>query len=313
MSGQPMDRAGPMQGFTSDGLHLAYRRFGTPGGTRVLLLHGLIYFSYDWISIASSLAADHDVVALDQRGFGDSEFSSAGRYSVGDFGEDAVRLLDHLGWQRCAVVGHSMGGRVATWMAAERPERVSALVLMDSPPLNAPTGARRIGDQVAGTPMKFKSVDEALAHFPATPWKDRFDPDRRKRFEAYLRPTAGGFAVKRDPHFHRRFFKIKESWPYHCYEGVTWPVCMEMDFWKAWEEIQVPTLVVVGRAGDIFSPESVLRTQRITANNANLHLHLTFHHHNLPGKAPQEMAMLVRDFVSPDFSLAAVAAHPGTN
>ena len=61
---------------------LFYRRFGAPGRTPILIVHGLSYFSYDWIGVASELAGEREVVAMDMRGFGDSTCSPSRDYSV---------------------------------------------------------------------------------------------------------------------------------------------------------------------------------------------------------------------------------------
>lgn len=281
--------------FRSDGLNLAYRKFGRPGKTPILLLHGLIYSSYDWIQIALDLAEDREVVALDQRGFGDSDWSPSQSYKVQDFADDAARLAEHMNWDRCIVVGHSMGGRNAACAALSHPERVAGLVLVDCPPAIAAAGGRRIGDQLAGVPKLFKSIDEALRYFPTTPWADRFDPTRRARFEDYLKPVAGGYAVKRDPYFHQLFFKVKESWPYHSYEGETWPMGQEFDAWAAWETVQCPTLAVIGRAGDCFSPETAARAATIAKDkNPNFSVIEHWSHHNIPGKIPKELVADIR-------------------
>jgi esterase len=52
-----------------------FRVFGTPGRTPILIVHGMSYFSYDWIGAAAQLAGDREVAAMDQRGFGDSDWS----------------------------------------------------------------------------------------------------------------------------------------------------------------------------------------------------------------------------------------------
>lgn len=57
---------------SSGDVQIFYRRFGKPGRTPALIVHGLSYFSYDWIELASALATDREVVAIDMRGFGQS-------------------------------------------------------------------------------------------------------------------------------------------------------------------------------------------------------------------------------------------------
>ena len=96
-----------MNGRVASGdISLFYRKFGQPGRTPVLLMHGLSYFSYDWIPVAEALSKDREVVAMDMRGFGDSTWSAERDYSVPTMAQDIVNLLDHLGWPRAILSGH---------------------------------------------------------------------------------------------------------------------------------------------------------------------------------------------------------------
>jgi len=63
-----------------------YRRFGKPGRTPLVIVHGASYFSYDWIDVAAAIATDREVVAMDMRGFGDSSWSPAKDYAVAAMG-----------------------------------------------------------------------------------------------------------------------------------------------------------------------------------------------------------------------------------
>ena len=98
--------------FSSGDVEIFYRLFGKPGATPIVIVHGLSYFSYDWIPMAAVLAADRQVAAMDMRGFGDS--GRAQDYSVPAFAGDIIALLNHLGWAQAILVGHSMGGRNCT-------------------------------------------------------------------------------------------------------------------------------------------------------------------------------------------------------
>jgi esterase len=75
----------------------------------VLIVHGLSFFSWDWIGPAARLASDRQVATMDMRGFGDSDWP--GDYSLAAHAADIVAVLDHLGWQKAILIGHSMGGR----------------------------------------------------------------------------------------------------------------------------------------------------------------------------------------------------------
>ena len=95
----------------------------------------LLYLSGTGATLASSrlsidpYTAHFDVVALDQRGVGETE-APPGPYSMADYAADALALLDHLGLDRVRVVGTSFGGMVAQELAVTRPDRVERLALL---------------------------------------------------------------------------------------------------------------------------------------------------------------------------------------
>ncbi|HVL34400.1 MAG TPA: alpha/beta fold hydrolase, partial [Burkholderiales bacterium] len=125
----------------SGDVELHYRRLGRRGGTPLLIVHGLSYFSWDWLPAAQALGAEREVIAMDMRGFGDSTWSPSRDYAVPTMGADILAVLNAAGWERAVLVGHSMGGRGATWAAAKHPARAAALALIDYSPENAPAGS----------------------------------------------------------------------------------------------------------------------------------------------------------------------------
>ncbi|GIG00414.1 alpha/beta fold hydrolase [Catellatospora citrea] len=114
------------------GVRLAYRVLGPPAAPPVVLLHGGSADSSAWADIAPALAADHRVYAVDLRGHGASERTD--RYSFELLRDDVVGFLDVLDLRDVTLVGHSMGGVAAYLVAYARPERVSGLVLEETPP-----------------------------------------------------------------------------------------------------------------------------------------------------------------------------------
>jgi pimeloyl-ACP methyl ester carboxylesterase len=115
-----------------DGLRLRYVRAGQ--GPPLLLLHGLASSLFTWSDVLPELARSHDVVALDLPGFGlsdqpaDLSFARLVRATLG--------AMDELGLERASLAGNSLGGAVAIAIAAEHPERVEKLVLLDSAGFN---------------------------------------------------------------------------------------------------------------------------------------------------------------------------------
>jgi pimeloyl-ACP methyl ester carboxylesterase len=110
-------------------LHVASA--GPDTGPPVLLVHGFPQTWYSWTQVAPLLVdAGFRCLIPDLRGLGDSTRPLHG-YDKQTLGEDLVRLLDALGIDRTAVVGHDWGGVVAFSIAARHPERVSRLGVVD--------------------------------------------------------------------------------------------------------------------------------------------------------------------------------------
>jgi esterase len=112
------------------GVELHFERYGD--GAPVLILHGLFGSSTNWRSIAKTLGEHYSVYALDQRNHGRSPHGDTLGYY--DLAADARGFLDRHGIERAAVIGHSMGGKVAMTLALTQPERVAALVVVDIAP-----------------------------------------------------------------------------------------------------------------------------------------------------------------------------------
>ena len=111
------------------GLPFHYRDWGGDGRP-VLLLHGLASTCHIWDLVAPLLAADFRVVALDQRGHGQSAQVDGG-FDFATVSGDAAAFIAHLGWERPVIVGHSWGADVALELAAAQPDLAAGLIFVD--------------------------------------------------------------------------------------------------------------------------------------------------------------------------------------
>ncbi|MCF2131707.1 alpha/beta hydrolase [Strepomyces sp. STD 3.1] len=102
-------------------------------GPPVYLLHGFPETSYAWRKQIPVLARSYTVVAPDLRGYGDTDKPADG-YDKRTMADDLAALMDHLGHERAAVVGHDRGARVATRFAKDHPRRIDRLCVMDNVP-----------------------------------------------------------------------------------------------------------------------------------------------------------------------------------
>lgn len=109
----------------------------TGQGQAIVLIHGL-FGSYENLGvIARALAGQWQVVNLDMRNHGRSDWHDSMSYAL--MAEDVKDTLDHLGLDQVIVLGHSMGGKIAMEFALRYPERVNKLILADiSPVQNRP-------------------------------------------------------------------------------------------------------------------------------------------------------------------------------
>ena len=101
-------------------------------GPPLLLVHGWPETWYAWRRVMPALARDFAVVAVDQRGIGLSD-KPAGGYDTGTQARDLIALMDALGHERFAVVGHDTGFAISYALAADHPDRVQRVALLEIP------------------------------------------------------------------------------------------------------------------------------------------------------------------------------------
>lgn len=117
-------------------------------GPVVLAIHGITASHVSWAAVAARLTGCR-LVAPDLRGRGRSR-DLPGPYGLQRHAEDMLGVLDELGCAQAILVGHSMGGFVATSLAAAQPDRVSSLVLVDGGLPLVPAGPPPVAEDSAG-------------------------------------------------------------------------------------------------------------------------------------------------------------------
>lgn len=105
-------------------------------GYPLLLISGINADSASWTGVRGRLAERFRVITFDNRSSGRSG-SPGKRYSIREMAGDAIGLLDHLGIEKCHVMGHSMGGYIAQEMAINYPERIAKLILEATAPVSS--------------------------------------------------------------------------------------------------------------------------------------------------------------------------------
>ena len=169
---------------------------GTPNGQTVVLLHGGSYYGWYWKSQIEALTkAGFRVVVEDRLGWGKSSKAIL-PYSISMHAANTVALLDHLGIAEAAIVGHSIGGQMATRTAFLFPTRVTHLVMVN------PIG---LTDNRAG--RGFRPFDGEVD----------VQPDLQKAYEADVRTELSRYVVWKPEYLEhlriRHGVRLSAEWP----------------------------------------------------------------------------------------------------
>lgn len=144
-------------------MRLHYREYGSYSDQHptLIFLHGLLGSSSNWHSLARGLSERFHVLVPDQRNHGRSPHDDDVSYAA--LARDLAQLIDEQGLESALLIGHSMGGKAAMWLALEQPERVTGLVVVDIAPV--------------AYPNRFATIYEALHAVDRTPVASRTEAD----------------------------------------------------------------------------------------------------------------------------------------
>jgi pimeloyl-ACP methyl ester carboxylesterase len=173
-------------------------------GPPLLLIHGFGASTYTWRHVAPELAKSYRVIAVDLKGFGQSDKPFDGRYSVYDQAELLAQLIEDKDLRDLTLVGHSFGGGVALLLALEANQRldgrITRLVLLDSIayPQNIPVFFRLLDVPLVSQlgvrmvpPLVQTRVALQIAYFDDS----KIDPEEIELYAAPLKTAAGKHAI----------------------------------------------------------------------------------------------------------------------
>jgi len=233
------------------GLELRYSRW-QGGGRPILVLHGGGQTRHAWEESCEHLGGlGYDVVALDLRGHGESEWSAEQAYGLADFAADVVAVIPQLGYQRTALLGFSLGGLASLHLTARRPELTSVLMLVDVAPRLEDAGVQRIRDFMTRH-ESFASLDEvvdALREYNPNRPPDSIRPESLLR---NLRRRADG----RYEWHYDRYFRTPRS-EAEMADRTRIAGLTHAELLDDARRISCPTLVVRGAMSDVLSEEGV--------------------------------------------------------
>lgn len=260
----------------ANGLILHYLDWGNPEAMPMVLLHGLCGNAHYWDFFAESMKGDCHILALDQRGHGDSSWAPS--YGPRDYFLDLEAFVVELGLNGIVLMGHSMGGINAIIYAARHPEQVVKLVVIDIGPEIGAAGADRIVKQWTNEPEAFSSGEEAARYLKqAEPgYSDAFIQHQLRY--ALRRNEQGKLTFKYDRALH--------STELHSPQWL----------WGYLEQIICPTLVLHGLESDILPGEVAHRMGETLAFGSVVDIDHAGH--GIPGDNPEAFAAAACRFLS---------------
>jgi pimeloyl-ACP methyl ester carboxylesterase len=209
-------------------------------GTPILFVHGFFHNRSVWEKLASALPAQYRPISVDLRGHGESPWSLEGDYDLRSYARDLSALLDDLDIRRAFVVGHSMGGNVATLFAKEMAARALGLVLVDTGPTLEATGTDHVVDE----------VEDALRSYPSvSAWRDQLSLIHRSGDPEILDRLASTSGVAR---LDGRFEPALDPGVLGRADDPVDLVTLEHDLWSALRGLKCPVLVVRGGVSAIL-------------------------------------------------------------
>ena len=206
------------------------------------MLHGLRAWASYWDGVAQEFRGRYHILALDQRGRGESDWAPDGDYSYDAYVSDLEQMVDKLGLDNIILLGHSMGGVNTILYTSRHPKKVAKAIIEDVGPMTpqGPSGRARIVDELKATPLEFSSRADA-ASFLRKERPRMSDAALKVRMENTLKELPSGAVTWK--------FDLNGIWN----SRVDWNF---PDLWPHVRELQCPTLVLRGGLSDILSPET---------------------------------------------------------
>ncbi len=231
-----------------NGLNIHYVDWGGDSNRNLLLAHGQGGTAHSWDFIARELCDEFRVIALDQRGHGDSDHTEEG-YAVTAFANDLAKFVDAIGIVPYDYAGASLGARNGIPYAADHSEHLKHFICLDyGPEMSVVSAQKQIGGMNRRA-LGWRSVDEYV----------EYSSERNPRApEEYLRLQAkhtlrlnyaGKYVLKQDPDM----FWINGS-----FGAREVPL-----LWEKWAKIGCPILELKGAESDFLSSEILARMKEL--------------------------------------------------
>ena len=261
------------------GLRFHYVEWGEPDAPVILMLHGLTSVCRIWDTVARAFQDRYRIIALDQRGHGESEWPAGADFATDDYVSDLAALVDGWGLERFDMIGLSMGGMNGIAYAARNPERAGHLVVIDIPPMipHEKRPSLQLDKHIAehGHPV-LDNPDVALALIRLTNQTTSDDALRHRLSHQLKRLDDGKYVFKYDA-------RVSYYWN-------------PSDLWEELPKVQAPVLIVRGGKSQVL-PESTAERMRAAFPNAEL-ITVAEAGHTVPEDTPDQFIEAVEAFLA---------------
>jgi esterase len=280
------DQREPISRFLDvQGMNLHHLDWGSDGKPPLLCLHGSAQNAHMWDFTALAFCDQYHIVAIDQRGHGDSAWASDQDYGREAYLGDITGVVDALALESPILMGLSMGGSNSIAYTAANPKTVRALIVVDVGPEPSSRGEGAVNSFVTQSDVldSFDAfVARVIEYSPFRPeWQIRSSlhhslrqlPDGRWtwKYDAFLRDPArraNQATARQDPAAR----------------------------WKAWESIQCPTLLVRGEHSNMLGADVAARM--IERNSNSQLVEVSDAGHRVPGDNPVAFEQCLRAFLA---------------
>ena len=259
---------------------LHYLEWNPDAARTVVLLHGNSANAWWWDPVARATAPEFRLLALDQRGHGDSEWARPPAYSPGDYARDLTRLVEHAssGREKPVVVGHSMGGLNVLAFARQSPNSARGAIAIDIA-ITSSQRRNRYLSRLKGLPVvNYPDLETAKARFRLMPEEGVIATEVVHEIaeKSLARTDDGRWTLK----FDRESFLGGDG-------------LAVLDTIK---EIRIPLMLVRAERSRIMTAEA-LESARI-ANSQVRVLTIPDAHHHVILEKPDAVARVIEDFAA---------------
>ena len=201
-----------------NGLRLHYLDWENHNHQTILLLHGFLSHASTWDDFALSQRAHYHVIALDQRGHGESQWPEDAAYTLDDHFTDIAHFVEALNLRKFILIGHSMGGRNALFYTACISQNVERLILVEARPGNSPLASEALKHLIDSLPIQVDSLEDVVRAVQTIyPYLSE-DICYRMATRGFKQMPDGSFVTRDDLRMRqqsqRSGYAIEDLWPF---------------------------------------------------------------------------------------------------